>query len=152
MAKVKYRAAATAVRTLKFKTGASGGGFGTDPTSVPSGSCLTLTAAGEVGLAGAGDSIDYFLDNAKASGYCTVFGDNAYEIEGILTNGTLNVGDILVGYSDSDRGKAVAFDPAYATDATPTVQELKAAIELAMKAGWKVESASAGKANVKPRP
>ena len=152
MAKVKYLAPRTGLRTMKYKTGASGGGFGTNPAAQPSGACLTYTAADEVGLAGENDPIECFLDSVDASkGTCRVYTPNVGEISDAIANGTISVGDSIVGYSDTDRGKAKSATPAYATPATPTVQELKTAAELALAARWVVKSSSSGKISVTPR-
>ena len=135
MAKVKYLAPRTGLRTMKYKTGASGGGFGTNPAAQPSGACLTYTANDEVGLAGAGDAIECFLDSVDdTKGTCRVYTPNVGEISEIITNGTLTAGDSLIGHSDTDRGKAATAQTADA-----------------LKARWVVKSASAGKANVTPR-
>ena len=137
MAKVRLMSNRLGVQTVKFKTGSSGGGFGANPKSVAGGSCLTWTAADEVGLSGEGDRICGFLEDGSVdttSGKCNLLGPGAFEIADILTTGTLNVDDTIVGSSDTDRGKAKA---AGATDA--------------LKAAWVVKSASAGKANVVSR-
>lgn len=134
---VRERNIAGGVLTIRYKTGTSGGGFGNAPSSQPSGACLTLTAADEVGLAGDGDPIDFFLDTANdTTGLCRVFTPDAYEIAEVLTNGTLTPGRSIVGYSDSDRGKA---------------KEAPSTAAGALAARWVVKSASSGKASVIPR-
>ena len=152
MAKMKFKAPITGVETWNYKTGASGGGFGTDPASQPSGAALTITAAGELGLAGANDPIDRILDTVNTNtGQCRAFNPNLGEIEGIISNGTLTVGLPIVGYSDTaaDRGKAKSATLSFS--ATPTVAELKTAVEIALASRWVVKSATAGKANIVPR-
>ena len=135
MARLRRRQDSTGVKSMKFKTGSSGGGFGTDPESQPSGAALTITGQNEVGLAGANNPIHYFLDTVNAAiGKCRVFTADAGEVEDILTNGTVTPGSALKGYSDSDRGKAVA---AGNTEA---------------QGKWFVVSSSAGKATVSPSP
>lgn len=133
MARLRRQQDRTGVTSIKYKTGASGGGFGANPKSQPSGAALTITANDEVGLAGADDPIDYFLDIVDVdSGKARVFTKDAGEIQGILTNGTVTPGSALKGYSDTDRGKAVA---AANTDA---------------QGKWVVIRSSAGKADVQP--
>lgn len=137
MAKVRLMGNRLGVQTVKYKTGSSGGGFGANPKSVAGGSCLTWTAADEVGLAGAGDRICGFLEDDSVdttSGKCNLLGPGAWEIADILTEGTIPVDSSIVGNSDTDRGKAKA---AGASDSP--------------KAAWVVKSSSAGKANVVPR-
>ena len=93
MAKMKFKAPVTGVETWKYKTGASGGGFGTDAASQPSGAALTITDDNEVALSGANDPVDRILDTVNVNtGQCRVFNPNVGEIEGIITNGTLTVG------------------------------------------------------------
>lgn len=131
---LKRRNIAKGTQTFKYKAGSSGGGLGASPSSQPRGAALTFSANNEVALAGAGDVIIGFLEVAHDEwGTCSVFTSDAGEITDILTNGTLSVGDRLVGYSDSDRGKAVAAGTGGAA---------------ARNARWVVKSASAGKANV----
>lgn len=163
MARMKFRAPVTGVETWKYKTGTSGGGFGANPAAQLSGAALTITAAGELGLAGANDPVDRILDTVDTTtGQCRVFNPNIGEIEGIITEGTLTVGQPVVGYSDTDRGKAtnaaIGAAPTYASPGTPTVVELRDAIasartsiEVALASRWVVKSATAGKANIAPR-
>ena len=152
MAKVKYLAPRTGLRTIKYKTGASGGGFGTNPAGWASGTCLTYTANDEVGIAGADDPVECFLDTVdETKGTARVYTPNVGEIADCIANGTIAVGDSIVGYSDTDRGKAKSAVPTYSTPATPTVQELKTAVELSQAARWVVKSSSAGKISVTPR-
>ena len=133
----------------KFKTGATNGGFGTNPGSVKKGSALTPTGNNEVGLAGANDIIIGFVSEVnEKTGYVRYLFD--YEIKDILTNGTIPPGSCLVGYSDTDRGKAKAAVPTFANDTTPTVAELKVAAEIATNARWLVRTSTAGSATVVP--
>ena len=90
MAQMKFRAPVTGVETWKYKAGASGGGFGTDAASQPSGAALTITDDNEVALAGANDPVDRILDTVNVNtGQCRVFNSNVGEIEGIITEGRL---------------------------------------------------------------
>ena len=135
--------------TFKYKTGSSGGGFGSNPESVASGSAVTISDDNEVALSGAGDEIHGFLDKANATtGEARILTREAGRIADVITNGTVTVGSRLVGYSDSDRGKAVGLAPSYS--GTPTVGELKAANDLIMKARWVVTSSTSGHATVEP--
>ena len=135
MARLRRRQDLTGKASMKYKTGTAGGGFGSDPASQPSGAALTITAENEVGLAGANNPIHFFLDKVDTTiGKCSMFTADAGEIEDILTNGTVTPGSALKGYSDSDRGKAVA---AGNTDA---------------QGKWFVVKSSAGKATVRPSP
>ena len=152
MAQMKFRAPITGVETWKYKTGASGGGFGTDAASQPSGAALTITDDNELALSGANDPVDRILDTVNVNtGQCRVFNPNVGEIEGIITNGTLTVGQPIVGYADAaaNRGKAKTAELAFS--GTPTVGELKTAVEIALASRWVVRSATAGKANIVPR-
>lgn len=131
---LKRRNIAKGTQTFKYKEGTSGGGFGTDPSSQPRGAALTFSANNEVALAGEDDVIIGFLEVANNDwGTCSAFTSDAGEITDVITNGTLNVGSSLVGYSDNDRGKAKAA-------ATSGAE--------ARNARWVVKSSSSGKANV----
>ena len=115
-----------------YKTGATNGGFGTSPGTVAKGSCLTPSDDGEVALAGANDPIIGFLAEVDTTRGLVKYHYD-YEIEDILTNGTLTVGASIVGHSDTDRGKAKG--------ASADQGQLKA---------WLVIASSAGKATVIP--
>lgn len=144
----------------KYKTGSTNGGFGTNPANVKKGSALTPSGNDEVALAGENDLIIGFVDEVDTqNGLVRYLYD--YEIQDILTTGTVTPGSKLVGSSDTDRGLAKGVSaPAAATysdDTNPTVQELKTAtdalataIEIANNARWVVKSSSAGKATVVP--
>lgn len=144
----------------KYKTGSTNGGFGTNPANVKKGSALTPSANDEVALAGKDDLIIGFVDEVDVqNGMVRYLYD--YEIQDILTTGTVTPGSKLVGSSDTDRGLAKGVsaptDPTYADPAAPTVVELKtaiaslqAAVEIANNARWVVKSSSSGKATVVP--
>ena len=133
---LKRRNIAKGTQTFKYKEGTSGGGFGSDPSSITVGAALTFSANNEVALAGEDDVIIGFLESAHNDwGTCSVFTSDAGEITNILTNGTLAVGSSIVGYSDSDRGKAKAADTSGAE---------------ARNARWVVKSSSSGEATVIP--
>ena len=102
----------------KPKEGTSGGGFGTKGSmTVTPGACLTFTDDDELGLAGANDLIVGFakeIDNINN----LISYEADYEIADILTNGTITPGSRIMGYSDTDRGKAIAATAAQAHNAS----------------------------------
>ena len=133
----------------KFKTGATNGGFGTNPGAVMPGSALTPSGDDEVALAGENDLIIGFVSEVDVkNGLVRYFTD--YEIQDIRITGTVTAGNRLVGASDTNRGLAKAAIPTYAAPATPTVAELRDAAEIATNARWVVEIVSGDKATVVP--
>ena len=127
-------------------------GVGAISKTTLSGSALTEVDAGTYALSGLNDKIDAWFDavtNEDIS-QCRIFTDDARLIRNIICNGTPPIGSQLVGYSDTERGKAKAAVPTYATPATPTVAELKTAVEIAQNAKWNVDKSSAGFADVTP--
>lgn len=144
----------------KYKTGSTNGGFGTNPANVKKGSALTPSDNDEVALAGLNDLIIGFVDEVDTqNGMVRYLYD--YEIQDILTDGTVAVGSKLVGASDTNRGLAKGAagpaDATYSDPTSPTVAELKTAItalqaafEISNNARWVVKSATSGKATVVP--
>lgn len=138
-------------QTVKYRT-TGDGAISKTVANAKSGAALTKVGANTYALAGANDRIDAWMDVIinESLNLMRVFTDDAYIISGVICNGTPAVGSALVGYSDSDRGKAKEATITYATPATPTVQELKTAVEIVQNAKWSVDKSSAGLADVTP--
>jgi len=150
MAKLrKQRNIARGTQTYKYrKTGA--GNLGTDPSKTASGAALTLVENDTLALAGANDQVDAFFEAYDAGAdRISVYTTDAGEISSVPANGTIAVGSLVVGDSDTTRGKIKQL--AFSFSNTPTAAEAKAAIELLAKARWVVKSSVAGSCTVVPR-
>ena len=136
--------------TQTYKYRKTGTGALTNPKSTPSGAALVLVKNDTLALAGQDDQADAFFEAYDAGAdRISVFTADAGEISGIPANGTITPGKMVVGYSNTARGKVRELSFTFSN--TPTVQELKTAIELLAKARWICKSSVAGSCTLVPR-
>ena len=134
------------------KTGV--GAFPSEPRTVAVWTPLTCVGDRMVAIAGLNNKIcGFFRLYDPGADKVSAWDESCGEISGIPATGTIAkganvVGDTLTGHA----GKVKEATPTYATPGTPTVQELKTAIEIVQNAKWVCVRSSSGTCTLAPSP